>query len=91
MTFKKLYEPFAVDADFLLGYFGIPIDISSHSLTGDLAYVHFRIRPNAYTYSMQSGDWTGTYGGNSIELQLLLLIAYLKRELNDFQPTLRNS
>jgi hypothetical protein len=79
MTFKKLYEPFAVDTDFLLKYFEIPTEVSSHSLGGgSLAYVHFRIHPNAYTYSMKIGDWT-SYASNSIELQLLLLIAYLKR------------
>jgi hypothetical protein len=75
----KLSEPFAVDTEFLIQYFGIPAEISSHSLGGSLAYVHFRSEKSNYTYSFQIGDWTGTYGSNSVELQLLLLILHIKR------------
>jgi hypothetical protein len=86
-TIVKPSEPFAIDADFLIKYFGIPIDISSHSQTGySAAYMHFHSDHNSNPHMMRIGDWgngiEGNYG-NSIELQLLCLIAYLKIT-NDF-------
>jgi len=83
----KPSEPFAIDADFLIKYFGIPIDISSHSQTGyTAAYIHFHADHNNNLHMMRIGDWRplgDDLQENCIEFQLLCLIAYLKIT-NDF-------
>jgi hypothetical protein len=77
----KPSEPFVIDADFLIKYFGIPIDISSHSTGSSIAYMHFHADHNNNSYMMRIGDWGyGIKNGceNCIEFQLMCLIAYLK-------------
>jgi hypothetical protein len=78
----KLSEPFVIDAEFLIKYFGIPTSISSSSYsTGtSSAYIHFTAKHRSYQHTMLIGGYR-TDIVNSIELQLLHLVTYL--QVND--------
>jgi len=72
------------DIDFLIKYFGIPTEISSHSKNGgSFAYVYFKAANTKNKYTMIIGGYS-TYPENTIEVQLVCLTDFMINIPNDF-------